>query len=405
MFRCITNLKGLAIDIDSFSHIPAIEWKELTQKYKCIFITSTGESKLAAEYGIESVLELEPYKKAFGLSSQIHNQILERLGVFTTELAYVSADLNFLKYAMSFLSGSIWITPTVSYKQVSSSPDVICSSIKSLKNTLSSNGTGFLGERALFPHSASVGVIVPVSLSVNEELSTSVYMLGRYFGYSHYMNQLHPYSSSIFLNKKQRSKAYGVFSDTFFELYQAAIQRIQRNHPIDAVCSVPVRPGQENRFAKIVDQLSRACGIEDINRNFTCAANYPSQKPLSSAERAEHVKDVFEYSGTLDGKNIVLIDDIITTGATIRSCICALKAKNANEVFVVVLAVNQFPENYWSSLSPEIQCPHCKNKMTLLVNHKDKSFFYLCRNCKSTLSFDSGWSQLSARVNQNDKSK
>lgn len=33
-----------------------------------------------------------------------------------------------------------------------------------------------------------------------------LFSLGRYFGYSHYMNQLHPYSSAIYLNKQEKKK-------------------------------------------------------------------------------------------------------------------------------------------------------------------------------------------------------
>lgn len=39
MFRCITVLKGLVIDIDSFQDDSISEWDDLTENFEILFIT------------------------------------------------------------------------------------------------------------------------------------------------------------------------------------------------------------------------------------------------------------------------------------------------------------------------------------------------------------------------------
>ncbi len=66
----------------------------------------------------------------------------------------------------------------------------------------------------------------------------------------------------------------------------------------------------------------------------------PSQAKLNSRERKENLKNLFEARGNLEGKNIILIDDIFTTGQTAKECAYALKAKGAR-VSVLTLSKTQ----------------------------------------------------------------
>jgi predicted amidophosphoribosyltransferase len=56
--------------------------------------------------------------------------------------------------------------------------------------------------------------------------------------------------------------------------------------------------------------------------------------------RAINVKDSFLVHAVekIAGKNIILIDDILTTGATSSEAVLALKNSGANIVFVLTLA-------------------------------------------------------------------
>lgn len=66
------------------------------------------------------------------------------------------------------------------------------------------------------------------------------------------------------------------------------------------------------------------------------------QKPqaeLSESERLNNLKSAFSWSGkNLEGKNILLIDDVITTGTTLNEAAIVLKEAGAAEVSALVLA-------------------------------------------------------------------
>ena len=58
-----------------------------------------------------------------------------------------------------------------------------------------------------------------------------------------------------------------------------------------------------------------------------------SQVGLSAAERIKNVDGAFYAQGNLRGKTVLVIDDVITTGATMNSCASALLTAGASAVF------------------------------------------------------------------------
>lgn len=62
------------------------------------------------------------------------------------------------------------------------------------------------------------------------------------------------------------------------------------------------------------------------------------QVGLSESERRTNLKGAFGVKGRLDGKEILLVDDVMTTGATVRECASVLLRAGASRVTVVVLA-------------------------------------------------------------------
>lgn len=342
MFRCITELKGLIIDIDSFTDTAIEDWAELSKRYKCLFFVS--DEKLAKEiidyYGEKMVYKTERFRKLFAPSPMTHESVLNLLKLQSTEVAYISTNSAFLENAMGFLGGTIWVTDKVSYEEASKAPDLICRGFVAFKNLMLDNVEGFLGETCIFPNHEKRGMIIPLLFEVDGE-EIPLYMLGRYFGYSHYMNQLHPYSIALFFNKKEGKSYYRKFDDIFSSLYSKVVIKIQKINEIDGVIAVPPRPGKADRFDKILETISNNCGIENLGDSFICIKDYPTQKKLLSSERRENISGVFKCRKKLAGKNIIIIDDIITTGATIRECIKTLKAGGVNQIFVIVLGINQ----------------------------------------------------------------
>lgn len=59
---------------------------------------------------------------------------------------------------------------------------------------------------------------------------------------------------------------------------------------------------------------------------------------LGANERRSNVKNAFESSARVTGLRLILLDDVITTGATARECAKTLMKAGAKEVVVVTLA-------------------------------------------------------------------
>jgi ComF family protein len=67
-----------------------------------------------------------------------------------------------------------------------------------------------------------------------------------------------------------------------------------------------------------------------------------SQAGLAARERRSNVREAFEvnrrWQAKLKGKRVLLVDDVLTTGATVDACIRALHRGGARHVDVLTLA-------------------------------------------------------------------
>ena len=402
MFRCITGLKGLIVDIDSFICESLEEWVSFVEEYRCVFLTAQREraDQMIERFGKGAVLRIEPFQKLFAPSIMTQRQCAKLLDLKPTEIAYVSKDIDFINNAMEFLTGTIWVTERVRYEDASRVADFVSKDLPTLYNDLKKGIKGFIGEAALFPGQDPKGRMITAAFTVDED-TYPVIFLGRYYGYAHYMSQLHPYSSAIYLNKRYGKRYFGIFNGVFSDLFLTAVRKILTTMKVDGICSVPARIGTEDRFSAIMQTVASATGIENYDGLLQCNRQYLSQKSLSQQEREENIKGVFQSSRPLRGENIILIDDIASTGSTLRECVRILKGAGAGRIVVLVLAINQIHETYWSSIPAQVSCPNCGEKMHLLVNSRNKQLFYSCYACrKQTMNFEAGRKHIIACVNR-----
>ncbi|OGI27594.1 MAG: hypothetical protein A2359_04700 [Candidatus Moranbacteria bacterium RIFOXYB1_FULL_43_19] len=71
--------------------------------------------------------------------------------------------------------------------------------------------------------------------------------------------------------------------------------------------------------------------------------NKPQMELGNYGDRAENVRDLFKIKSDvslddIEGKIIYLVDDIATTGSTLRECAKVLKHAGAKKIFAVVIA-------------------------------------------------------------------
>lgn len=115
---------------------------------------------------------------------------------------------------------------------------------------------------------------------------------------------------------------------------------------IDAIVAIPLHPkrfkergyNQSDFFAK---GLSVSLNIPLYTRSIERIRYTPSQTTKNKIERMANLQGAFKVTepNLLVGKHLLLVDDILTTGATLTSCTNALLAAGVAQVSVATIAV------------------------------------------------------------------
>ena len=111
----------------------------------------------------------------------------------------------------------------------------------------------------------------------------------------------------------------------------------------DVLVPVPLSSTRErergfNQAALLADRLSRVLRLPARARWLVRTRATPPQSDLSAEERRTNVRDAFAASTAVAGHHVVVVDDVLTTGATAAACAVALKSAGARMVGVVTVA-------------------------------------------------------------------
>jgi len=114
---------------------------------------------------------------------------------------------------------------------------------------------------------------------------------------------------------------------------------------VSAILPIPLykrrlREREFNQSALLANYLAKNLGIPLFLNSLVKVRDTMPQVRLGAKERKKNPKNAFEVKDKefIQGKELLLIDDVFTTGATVKECSKVLKKAGAKEIYVITLA-------------------------------------------------------------------
>ncbi|VFB10069.1 phosphoglycolate phosphatase [Aeromonas salmonicida] len=218
--------------------------------------------------------------------------------------------------------------------------------------------------------------------------------LGRYFSQGNLLtsslHNKHALSQEIY--KKERSTTY-VIPEYFVDLLVFYINKApiyfynDKNAQFDLITVIPSKKGKNPRLENFLGRIAKKIMNKNtlfISDLFLFEEGAVSLKSLGGpAARDNEIKNKLKfkrkYKEQIKDKRILIIDDVVTTGATLRGAYDLLNAFNPERIFSVCFAKTVHID------SEEKICPHCGRRMRIRTNSKDGSRFWGCTGYFETI--------------------
>jgi ComF family protein len=145
------------------------------------------------------------------------------------------------------------------------------------------------------------------------------------------------------LDKLVQAMKYGEQLALANAFAEKLVERIDRSDLPDCIIPMPLHPAKLrergfNQSLLLAATVARRLEIELLPSACQRVRNTPPQTALPWKERRKNVRDAFRCDGNLAGKRVALVDDVMTTGASLNALAEAVQNRNASQVHAWVVA-------------------------------------------------------------------
>ena len=156
------------------------------------------------------------------------------------------------------------------------------------------------------------------------------------------------FSKSSVLQRLIHQLKYNGNTEVGYQLGQwlgLQLQKSNRFHSIDALIPLPLYPSKEkkrgyNQATVLCEGISDIMNIPILNNAVLRKRYTDTQTKKGRSERLQNVDGSFELAdpGAVHQKHVLLVDDVITTGATLEACGVVIKEATDVKLSIATLA-------------------------------------------------------------------
>lgn len=179
--------------------------------------------------------------------------------------------------------------------------------------------------------------------SENKILTDEEEIEDKYFNELMYIFKYEGQIRKLILDYKFNEKSYIYLTFVNFILKNKKIFENIKNY--DTIIPVPISKKRYkergyNQSLLIAKEIAKRTDLKLVNNCLIKTKNIIEQSKLNKEERKKNIQGVYEIQNAqiIKNKNILLFDDIYTTGNTANECSKMLKKYNPNKIGVLVLA-------------------------------------------------------------------
>ena len=165
----------------------------------------------------------------------------------------------------------------------------------------------------------------------------------KFFNEHIYMFKYEKYIREKILNYKFNDKPY--YYKTFTKIFTTNKKMCDILKSYDIIIPVPIHKKRYktrgyNQSELISKELAHMCQVKCYTDVLIKMVNNQVQSTLNKNERLENVKDVYKLikPEKINNKNVLIFDDIYTTGSTVMSCAKELEKAHVEKIGILTLA-------------------------------------------------------------------